>query len=188
MLAWAVAALRPVCGTVVVAGPPDLLDAVRGEVPNALVVAGGTERSDSVRAALAAVPRGVEHVLVHDAARPMAPVDLGRAVLRALRAGARAVVPVLPVADTVKIVDEAGWVTATPDRRTVRIVQTPQGFERELLERAHAGGADATDDAGLIERLGVRVFTVPGDPAAAKVTVAADLEMLSRLVTRVGGV
>jgi 2-C-methyl-D-erythritol 4-phosphate cytidylyltransferase len=178
LLTWAVDALLPICDVVVVAAPPELLAAVRAAVPSALVVAGGAERSDSVRACLAALPPEVRYVLVHDAARPLAPTALAAAVLAALRAGADAVVPVLPVSDTIKSVDSDGWVTATPDRAALRIVQTPQGFTRDVLVRAHASGADATDDAGLVERIGTRVRTIPGDLAAAKVTVPADLVTL----------
>jgi 2-C-methyl-D-erythritol 4-phosphate cytidylyltransferase len=178
LLTWAVDSLLPICDLVVVAGPPDALDEVRAAVPNALVVAGGAERSDSVRACLAALPAAVRYVLVHDAARPLAPSSLAAAVLAALRDGADAVVPVLAVADTIKSVDADGWVTGTPERTALRIVQTPQGFSREVLVRAHATGADATDDAGLAERIGTRVLTIPGDLAAAKVTVAADLVAL----------
>jgi 2-C-methyl-D-erythritol 4-phosphate cytidylyltransferase len=186
LLAWAVDALLPVCDVVVVAGPPDSLAAVRAVVPAATVVPGGAQRSDSVRACLAALPPEVRFVLVHDAARPLAPTSLAVEVLAALRNGVDAVVPVLPVADTVKSVDDEGWVTGTPDRISLRIVQTPQGFARDVLERAHSGGEDATDDAGLVERLGIKVFTVPGDPAAAKVTVAADLTTLGRTLEQVG--
>jgi 2-C-methyl-D-erythritol 4-phosphate cytidylyltransferase len=186
LLSWAVDALLPICDVVIVAAPMDALAQVRADVPGAVVVSGGAERSDSVRACLAALPEDIEYVLVHDAARPLAPTSLAAAVLAALVDGAEAVVPVLAVADTIKSVDADGWVTGTLDRSGLRIVQTPQGFTRELLVRAHAAGADATDDAGLVERLGARVRTVPGDPAAVKVTVAADLVTLGRALEQAG--
>lgn len=178
LLAWAVDALAPACELVVVAGPPGALAEVRRAVPGCVVVAGGATRSVSVRACLAMLTAEVTHVLVHDAARPLAPTSLAVAVLDALRSGAEAVVPVLPVHDTVKVVDADGWVVHTPSRDSLRLVQTPQGFSRALLAAAHAQGDDATDDAGLVEALGVRVLTVPGDPAAAKITTTADLAAL----------
>jgi 2-C-methyl-D-erythritol 4-phosphate cytidylyltransferase len=94
-----------------------------------------------------------------------------------------AVVPVLPVVDTVKVVDADGLVVSTPDRATLRIVQTPQGFRRDVLLAAHAAhGSLATDDAGLVELLGLRVGTVPGDPVALKVTTPEDLAYAERLL------
>lgn len=185
LLSWAVDALASVCDLVVVAGPATSLAQVQAAAPTAVVVTGGAERSDSVRACLAALPPHTRYVLVHDAARPLAPAALVSSVLGALQRGAEAVVPVLPVVDTIKSVDAEGWVTGTPDRSLLRIVQTPQGFTRDVLSRAYATGSDATDDAGLAERIGVRVQTVPGDPAAAKVTVAADLAVLGRALGEV---
>ncbi|GAY08735.1 2-C-methyl-D-erythritol 4-phosphate cytidylyltransferase [Pseudonocardia sp. N23] len=130
---------------------------------------------------------GVEVVLVHDAARPLTPPALVAAVVAAVRAGHRAVIPVLPVADTVKRVDADGDVVGTVDRSVLRAVQTPQGFAPELLLRAHrtaaAAGAAATDDAGLVEALGETVHTVPGDPAALKVTTPWDHRLAEFLVT-----
>ena len=148
-----------------------------------LVVAGGAERQDSVRAALGALPGGTDLVLVHDAARCLTPVGVVEDVVAALRAGAPAVVPVLPVADTVKQVD-GDRVVATLDRTALRAVQTPQGFAREVLERAHAAGLPlATDDAGLVEALGVPVTTVAGSEEAFKVTRPLDL-LLAEAVLR----
>lgn len=139
------------------------------------IVDGGAERSDSVRAALDAVPMA-DVILVHDAARCLTPVATIRAVVAAVRAGHRAVVPVLPVADTIKQVDARGVVVATVDRSSLRVVQTPQGFDADLLRRAHAVGGDhVTDDAGLVERLGEAVTTVPGDALAFKITTPFDL-------------
>ncbi len=138
-------------------------------------VTGGAQRSDSVRAALDAVP-GTDVVLVHDAARCLTPGSVIRDVVAAVRAGHPAVVPVLPVTDTVKQVDAGGAVVATVDRSALRVVQTPQGFDAALLRRAHAGaGGPATDDAGLVERLGETVTTVPGHPHAFKITTPFDL-------------
>lgn len=140
------------------------------------VVPGGAERSDSVAAGLAAAGTDVDAVLVHDAARALAPVSLFAAVVDALAAGHPAVVPGLPVVDTVKEVDADGRVVATPDRSRLRAVQTPQGFDRAVLARAHDDAPPgATDDAALVERLGLPVLVVPGDPLAEKVTTPRDL-------------
>ncbi|MDI3298937.1 MAG: 2-C-methyl-D-erythritol 4-phosphate cytidylyltransferase [Bacillota bacterium] len=145
----------------------------------ASVVAGGARRSDSVRAGLLALGRegGLDVVLVHDGARPLASPELWRRVaLAALRFGAA--VPVLPVSDTVKRV--AGErVEATVPRSSLFLAQTPQGFRPEILWRAHGldeadGRPDASDDAALVEALGWPVATVPGEPWNVKVTYPVD--------------
>lgn len=146
------------------------------------VVAGGAERGDSVAAGLAALSGEVGVVLVHDAARCLAPGSLFDRVVAAVQAGAPAVVPGLPVVDTIKEVDESGHVVGTPDRTRLRAVQTPQGFQRDVLERAHAVSSEATDDAGLVERLGERVLVVDGDALALKVTTPGDLETAARIL------
>lgn len=179
LLLHAVRGLRaaPSVGPIVVAAPAADVAQVQALLApyDVLVVAGGAERTDSVRLALAALDPAVELVLVHDAARCLTPPALVEAVAERLRAGAEAVVPVLPVADTVKTVD-GSTVVATVDRSALRAVQTPQGFRRDVLARAHAGAAgSATDDAGLVEALGVAVTTVPGDEEAFKVTRPIDL-------------
>jgi 2-C-methyl-D-erythritol 4-phosphate cytidylyltransferase len=139
------------------------------------VVTGGAERSDSVRHALDAVP-DADVVLVHDAARCLTPVNVIRAVVEAVLAGQRAVVPVLPVIDTIKQVHPEGQVVSTVDRSALRVVQTPQGFAADLLRRAHQeSGGPVTDDAGLVERMGEPVTTVPGHPFAFKITTPFDL-------------
>ena len=174
----------PSVACVVVAAPPRQVEEVAALVPAATVVAGGAERQDSVRAALAALPREVDLVLVHDAARALVPVDVVETVVAALRAGAPAVVPALAVTDTVKQVDDDGRVLRTVPRADLRAVQTPQGFDRVVLERAHReAGASLTDDAGLVEALGVPVLTVPGSPYAFKVTTPFDL-LLAEAVLR----
>jgi 2-C-methyl-D-erythritol 4-phosphate cytidylyltransferase len=171
---------------VVVAAPAELVDEVRSLVPAACVVAGGASRVASVAAALSAAAPDADVVLVHDAARPLAPAALVDRVAAAVLEGAPAVVPVVPVADTVKRVDAAGRVLATIDRTDLRAVQTPQGFRRDVLVRAHehaaAVGDDATDDAGLVERIGVEVTTVPGDERAFKVTTRHDLAVAELVV------
>ncbi|WP_188037671.1 2-C-methyl-D-erythritol 4-phosphate cytidylyltransferase, partial [Actinotalea sp. JY-7885] len=157
------------------------------------VVRGGPSRQASVAAGLAALAEAgldaEDVVLVHDAARPL----VGHATIRRVVEGARrhgAVVPGLPVADTVKAVDQHGRVVGTPERSTLRAVQTPQGFTYAVLRRAHAVGAHrasdeataATDDAGLVESMGLDVHVVVGDPRGLKVTTTADLETAERLL------
>jgi 2-C-methyl-D-erythritol 4-phosphate cytidylyltransferase len=140
-------------------------------------VSGGSERTDSVRAALELVPvDDIDCILVHDAARPFVPAAVIERVVDAVRAGAPAVIPVVPVTDTIKRVDPAGKVLDTPDRAALVAVQTPQGFEPSLLRRAHAqAAAGVTDDAMLAERLGVTVQTVEGSEDAFKITRPRDL-------------
>ena len=148
------------------------------------VVEGGAERTDSVAAGLRALPPEVDVVLVHDAARALAPTSLFDDVAAAVESGYDAVVPGLAVTDTIKQVDASGHVVATPDRSSLRAVQTPQGFGRAALERAHAAGEQATDDAALVERQGGNVVVIDGDPLALKVTHPADLEAAERLAGR----
>jgi 2-C-methyl-D-erythritol 4-phosphate cytidylyltransferase len=171
---------------VVVAVPADRLsEAAELLDGRALVVAGGDERPDTVRLALEAVG-DPEFVLVHDAARPLTPADQIRRVVTALRDGLRAVIPVLPVTDTIKAVDANGVVLGTPERSGLRAVQTPQGFETALLRRAYqqAGGYAVTDDATLVENLGVQVHTVAGDALAFKVTTPLDLQLARAVLAR----
>ena len=168
---------------VVVAAPVDQVDVVEGELTalnsRVLVVPGGADRTDSVRCALAEAERAVPDagvVLVHDAARAFTPVSVIRDVVGAVERGASAVVPVLPVSDTVKEVDASETVTATVDRSRLRAVQTPQGFAVHVLREAYAATEDATtDDAGLVERLGEPVRTVAGHANSLKITTAFDL-------------
>ena len=130
------------------------------------------------------VPVGFEIILVHDAARALASAGLFERVAAAVRGGHGAVVPVLPVVDTIKQVDAAGAVLGTVDRSALRSVQTPQGFRRDVLEAADAAALDEhTDDAGLAEKLGVPVTTVPGEEAALKITRPFDLALAEFLLT-----
>ncbi len=140
-------------------------------------VEGGERRRDSVAAGLAALP-DARWVLVHDSARPLASSALASRALAAAREHGAAV-PGLPVADTIKRVDAEGLVRETPERASLRAIQTPQAFDAALLRRAHAAiGGDATDDAGLVEQLGAPVRVIEGEPQAFKVTAAEDLERL----------
>jgi 2-C-methyl-D-erythritol 4-phosphate cytidylyltransferase len=155
----------------------------------ATIVPGGANRGESVCRALAAVADAEQptFVLVHDAARPLTPPDLVVRVVEALRAGHSAVVPALPLSDTVKAVDANGVVLGTPDRAGLRAVQTPQGFATELLLRAyqHAGevtGVDFTDDASMVEHIGGQVQVVDGDPLAFKITTQWDILLAQAIV------
>ncbi|MDP9240001.1 MAG: 2-C-methyl-D-erythritol 4-phosphate cytidylyltransferase [Actinomycetota bacterium] len=172
-------------GPVVVAAPLADLDEVRGLLDAGVtVVPGGATRAESVRCALAALPDDVDVVVVHDAARPFVPPSVVEAVVAAVRAGNDAVVPVLAVTDAIKRVAADGRVVETLDRSGLYATQTPQGFRRDVLAAAHAQdvAGDATDDAGLVERLGVPVWTVPGADAAFKVTWPDDLRRAEALL------
>jgi 2-C-methyl-D-erythritol 4-phosphate cytidylyltransferase len=172
-------------GLVVVAAPPPAVDDVQKRLgPGVRVVAGGATRQESVSRALNVVPDGFGIVLVHDAARALTPPDLIDSVAAAVRQGHPAVIPVLPVADTIKRVDAAEDVVATVDRSELRAVQTPQGFRREILVKAHAEALDDhTDDAGMVERLGLPVHCVPGSAYAMKITRPIDLIVAEALLT-----
>lgn len=157
----------------------------------ARVVVGGDTRQQSVAAGLAALPDGVEVVLVHDAARSLAPLEIFERVAEAVRATGGGVIPVLPVTDTVKRVD-GDAVVATVDRADLVAVQTPQGFPRAALLAAYAGAAeDHTDDAALFAAAGHAVTTVAGDARSFKITTADDLRRAELLLapdwSRVGG-
>jgi len=172
----AFAALSKVVDEFVITAPAGYEDHFRqifGE--SAKVITGGVLRSDSVNLALNALSPSVKYVLVHDAARALATSDLASRVLQELKSGASAVIPTLNVVDTIKEVDRDGYVRSTPDRAALRAVQTPQGFEVSVLRRAHEASADATDDAALVEALGIKVKTIAGEARAMKITNPEDL-------------
>jgi 2-C-methyl-D-erythritol 4-phosphate cytidylyltransferase len=171
---------------VVVAVPADRTDEAKLILGGAAtVVAGGASRTESVRRCLAAIGES-EFVLVHDAARALTPRALITRVVDALRGGYLAVVPALPVSDTIKAVDANGVVIATPGRSGLRAVQTPQGFATEVLLTAYdrAESADVTDDASMVENLGVQVHVIDGDPMAFKITTPLDLLLAEAVVSR----
>jgi 2-C-methyl-D-erythritol 4-phosphate cytidylyltransferase len=169
-----VAVAHEVSDGVVVVVPPQ--DAVREGA-----VAGGATRSESVRAGLAAIPMDATIICVHDAARPLAGVDLYRRTIAAVIDGADAAIPAVAVADTIKVVAD-GVVVSTPDRASLVAVQTPQAFRAGALRRAHERGGDATDDAALVEDLGGVVVVVEGDATNRKITVPDDLSWARRLI------
>lgn len=179
VLDWSLDAARAVCEGVVLVVRPEL---VAEPEPSAdVVVAGGLTRSASVRCGLAAVPAGAEVVVVHDAARPLATIDLFKAVVEAVRAGAGGAVCAVPVPDTIKRV-EGQRVFETLERAGLWAVQTPQAFAAGLLREAHAGDAEATDDAALVEATGATVVVVEGHPRNLKLTGALDLVVAEALV------
>ncbi|MFV0423287.1 2-C-methyl-D-erythritol 4-phosphate cytidylyltransferase [Oleidesulfovibrio sp.] len=147
-------------------------------------VCGGERRQDSVYSGLIALPEQCDHVLVHDSARPFADANLCNRILDALHNGAEGVIPALPVTDTIKVV-EAGIVKTTPDRSSLVAVQTPQGFQKNVLLKAHEicrqNNWDVTDDASLLERCeDMRVQTVAGQADNIKITNAEDLSLLKQ--------
>ncbi|GAB1694832.1 2-C-methyl-D-erythritol 4-phosphate cytidylyltransferase [Krasilnikovia sp. M28-CT-15] len=179
-------AAAPSVRMIVVAAPAADVDAARAmlaPIAPVVVVAGGAERQQSVAAALAAVPDEVGIVLVHDAARALTPPELVESVAAAVRGGLPAVIPALPVVDTVKEVGPQDRVLGTVDRSVLRAVQTPQGFRHDVLAAAHAGAGDPlTDDAGLVEKAGVAVTCVPGSELALKITRPLDLVLAEALL------
>jgi 2-C-methyl-D-erythritol 4-phosphate cytidylyltransferase len=201
LVAHAAQALQAFVDLIVVTAPAAYLDQMRTAVRavtdvDVVVVAGRGTRQGSVSAALDALSGlpDVEHVLVHDAARPTVPSEVVARVVSALHSGKPAVIPAIAVVDTIKSVapdDEIERVTGTVPRDRLRAVQTPQGFDRDLLVRAHTAAAAhaddesvaASDDAGLVEMLGEPVWVVLGDARAAKITTEHDLSVAQALWT-----
>ena len=148
---------------------------VVGPVPGGLP--GGDRRQDSVSNGLAAVPHDTELIAVHDAARPLAPATLVADMVAVLKqTDATAVVPTLPLRDTVKEISASATVIRTLDRTQLVAVQTPQLFRAEVLRAAHAQfRGEATDDAAMVEAMGGSVMTVPGRRAAFKITYPEDM-------------
>jgi 2-C-methyl-D-erythritol 4-phosphate cytidylyltransferase len=192
VLEWSVAACRPSCARVVLVVPAGhaALSAEHPPFGADVVVPGGATRAASVRAGLAAVDGDADVVVVHDAARPLAPPALFAAVIAALGEGAAGAICALAVSDTLKRTDRpladgaTPVVVATVDRSELVAVQTPQAFVASVLRRAHAAGTDATDDAALVEALGEKVAVVPGDPANVKLTTPADLAFAETQLAR----
>ena len=179
----AFAALSPVVDEIVITAPAGYEDQFRAIVgDSATVITGGVLRSDSVNVALKSLSPSTKYVLVHDAARALATSELAERVLHGLTSGESAVIPALSVVDTIKEVDRDGYVRSTPDRSILRAVQTPQGFSVEVLKRAHEASEDATDDAALVEALGVKVKTIPGEARAMKITNPEDIAIAVTLV------
>lgn len=185
----------PGIDSVVLVLPPDAVDPappwlelIPGPVG---AVAGGSTRTESVRRGVLAVDSKADVILVHDGVRPLVSPETVARVVEAAAEGP--VVPVVPVADTVKRVDPEGRIVETVDRAALRLAQTPQGFPADLLRRvmlrAEEEDRRATDEASLCERFGHTVRTVPGDRENLKITRRGDLrlaELLVRSRTRPG--
>jgi len=176
LLERAFTSLSKVVDEIVITAPEGYEEQFKAIVgQSAEVITGGVLRSDSIRVALKALSPSVESVLIHDAARALASSALAAKVLDELRSGQSAVIPVLKVIDTIKEIDRDGFVRATPDRSSLVAAQTPQGFNRQVLERAHSASDDATDDAALVEAIGVKVKTIEGEASAFKITTKEDI-------------
>jgi 2-C-methyl-D-erythritol 4-phosphate cytidylyltransferase/2-C-methyl-D-erythritol 2,4-cyclodiphosphate synthase len=172
----AVAALAPVAELIIVTAPAGFEDKFKELLGDQVtVITGGVLRSDSIRIALEKIPSNYEYVLVHDAARAIASTELSKNIVAQLISGEQAVIPALDVVDTIKEVDANGYVRSTPDRSTLRAVQTPQGFVKSVLAHAHSSAEDATDDAALVEAIGIKVKVIAGEERALKITTKSDL-------------
>ena len=180
VLAWSLESARAACDGVVLVLPAERLEGAGRDWDADSFVVGGATRSDSVRAGLAAVPDDADIVAVHDAARPLAPVELWRRVIDAVTGGADAAVPAATVTDTVKEVGLDGHLV-TLDRSRLVAVQTPQAFRADVLRAAHRGCPEATDDAALVEAAGGGVVLVEGPPGNLKVTSPTDLVVAAAL-------
>lgn len=202
---------------IVITAPQDHLDtfaqlitqltATRSHTLPVSIVPGGVTRQGSVANGLAAIPSLAtetghtidEHtpILIHDAARALTPLDVIHRVVKAVEDGSQAVIPALPVSDTLKVISRKasrpstlGTVASTADRTSLVAVQTPQGFPWHVIRRAHANAADlvhdeslaATDDAGLVEALGRTVDIVEGAAQSLKITTPWDLQIAEHLV------
>jgi 2-C-methyl-D-erythritol 4-phosphate cytidylyltransferase len=173
--------MSTVADVLIIAAPVDGLDEASAQVAQVdaeiHIVAGGEHRQESVANALRMVPDDVSIVLVHDAARPLVPIEVTQNVVAAIRGGAKAAIPVLPLVDTIKRVNNQGIAIETVDRNQLRRVQTPQGFDRATLDLAYRNPeVVATDDAGLMDALGIPVVTVAGDERSLKITTMADVQ------------
>lgn len=193
MLVHAVKALAasPMVEVVIVAAPEASVEEVRALLSrqdfsaDVSVVAGGDSRSESVARALIALPDDVDVVLVHDAARPLVPVEVVTGVANAVRDGHDAVIPVIPVVDTIKSINDDGQILGTVPREQLRSTQTPQGFRRETLQRAHAEvDSPVTDDAGMVESLGIDVHAIEGHEEAFKVTKPLDFLLAEAVLAK----
>ena len=180
----AVQSILPHVAEIIIAAPKDFELEISGlfaDNNKIKVISGGEVRSKSVAAALSEVDEKADYILVHDAARCFATQAQTMRVINALLAGDHAVVPGIEVRDTIKVIDSNNFAESTPSRSSLRAVQTPQGFTARILHRAHESGNDATDDAALVEALGIPVRVVSGELSAHKITTPADLEWAKRL-------
>ena len=183
----AVNRMAPIASQIIVAAPLGFEEEFKKLLGDEItVVTGGVTRTESVKAALTHIDASHDFVLVHDAARALAPTSLAMRVVDSLRAGEKAVVPGVAVSDTIKRIDKDNYVTKTPTRSKLRAIQTPQGFKRKVLIAAHKSKDEMTDDAGLVEERGVSVKVIAGEPEAFKITTPDDLALALKYL--VGGV
>ncbi len=153
----------------------------------ARVIAGGERRQESVRKGIEAVSDSSTWILVHDGVRPLVTAELIERVIRAAQRY-RAVIPGIPVKDTLKKIDDHGRVVNTVERRALWAIQTPQIFRREDIQMAHRkaveeGWEGATDDAFLIEKIGIPVEVIEGEETNIKITTLKDLELARFLLS-----
>jgi 2-C-methyl-D-erythritol 4-phosphate cytidylyltransferase/2-C-methyl-D-erythritol 2,4-cyclodiphosphate synthase len=183
LIEHAVAQMAPIANQIIVAAPAGFegtfIELLGSEVT---VITGGLTRTLSVKKALVHVAKENEYILVHDAARALASTELAMRVIDSLRAGEKAVIPGLAVTDTIKRIDGDNYVTKTPTRSKLRAIQTPQGFTRKVLIKAHTSSDDVTDDAGLVEDRGVDVKVIAGEERALKITTMQDLAFAERML------
>lgn len=151
------------------------------------IVPGGKERQDSVYAGLVALSHESDFVLIHDGARPLITIERIQYALKEAKIHGTAVLAV-PVKDTIKVVTADGFVQSTPERSTLRAIQTPQIFRRELIlkayEQAFQVGYVGTDDASLLEAIGESVYLVPGSYENIKITTPEDLLVAEEILRR----
>ena len=179
LIEHAILNLGPIASQIIVAAPKGYEAKFREILGDAVtVVTGGSTRTKSVKIALESlenIAQDIEFILVHDAARPLASCELGQNIIEALASGEVAVIPALSVTDTIKEVDASNYVVATPNRERLRAVQTPQGFARETLIKAHMQNIEATDDGALVEAMRGKVKLIEGENRALKITNPEDL-------------
>lgn len=155
------------------------------------IVLGGERRQDSVRSGLDASKWDYDTVVIHDGVRPFIETELIEKIIKAAK-DHRAVITALPAKDTVKKVDQAGFVTETCERKDIWLVQTPQVFRFNDIMAAHEraiseGWDDVTDDASLIERLGIPVKVIQGSEYNIKITTPHDMELGSIFIEKTHG-
>lgn len=183
----AVQSLLPYVDEIIIAVPKNFeseTSALFADNKKIKIVTGGDVRSKSVSAALSHISKDADYILVHDAARCFASQAQVVRVIDALLEGDHAVVPGIEVIDTIKVIDSDNFAQSTLPRSTLRAIQTPQGFTARILHQAHNSGDDATDDAALVEALGVAVRIVSGEQNARKITTADDLEWAKKLADK----
>lgn len=188
LIEHAVALFAPVAEQIIICVPASRVESLTSQFASnrrISVVAGGDTRSLSVRNAISILARDIDCVLVHDAARALMPQPVIDRLLAEIQRGAEAVIPILPVPDTIKEV-LGDKVVRTVDRTALQRVQTPQAFKTVTLVDAHAAakrdGVEGTDDASLVERTGIKVATVAGDERGFKITTPFDLEVARAIV------